>query len=248
MNPDNLVTCSLEDYLEQLQLEPRIERKFIVPRTSIAEAERLIRFHPLRFRQIYVPRRINNIYFDAMGFKYYNDSVEGLSKRIKIRMRWYGELVDRFIKPSLELKIKNNSYGYKIVNAFPAMPFSRKTTPVEVSEWLNAQYVPDIARGLMANLHPVLINSYMRTYWESLDQKVRLTMDNDLVYYPFARSTDTLLLPACYDNHSILEVKNHPDDDAGMSNFAEAFLPRITRYSKYTNGVDLLFYEQSMSY
>lgn len=248
MNLDNLTTHSLEDYLEQLQVEPRIERKFIVPRSRLAEAERLVRFHPLRFSQIYAPRRINNIYLDAMGFKYYNDSIEGLSKRIKIRLRWYGELMNSFTKPGLELKLKNNTYGYKLVYPLPGFTFSGKSNPVEVSAWLNSQSIPEVAQGLMSNLHPVLVNSYMRTYWESHDHKVRMTIDNDLEYYPFARSTDTLLAPACYDNHSILEIKNHPVDDQGMSDFANAFLPRITRYSKYTNGVDLLFNEQSMSY
>ena len=65
---------------------------------------------------LYEKRLVNSIYFDNNDFEIYYDSVEGLSPRKKIRLRYYGEpnhnLEDK--KIFLEKKFTNYSGRSKI--------------------------------------------------------------------------------------------------------------------------------------
>jgi hypothetical protein len=44
----------------------------------------------------------------------YWDNVSGLSKRVKVRIRWYGDLYGHIQSPILEFKIRNNTLGSKV--------------------------------------------------------------------------------------------------------------------------------------
>jgi len=82
----------------------RLERKFF-----ISGVTRLLRIMcdciKLVSAPLYEPRWINNIYFDAYDFDNYFTSYEGITKRAKVRIRWYGELCGGIRHPVLELKI-----------------------------------------------------------------------------------------------------------------------------------------------
>ena len=60
-------------------------------------------------------KSINNIYFDSLDYKAFDDNLIGLPSRLKIRYRWYGNLFSENKKNegSLEFKFKKNIYGYK---------------------------------------------------------------------------------------------------------------------------------------
>ena len=45
-------------------------------------------------KKIYETRQINSIYFDNSKYTIYDDSVEGISPRKKIRVRFYGNFKD----------------------------------------------------------------------------------------------------------------------------------------------------------
>ena len=92
----------------------RYERKFFITSVTKDEIEKLIKFHPANFSEVFYERSINNIYFDTPMFKSYFDNIDGNSDRTKVRIRWYGELYDNIKKPTLELKIKNGILGHKL--------------------------------------------------------------------------------------------------------------------------------------
>ena len=69
----------------------RFERKFIIPYNKKNLLDYFLKIHPLNIKKLYDNRVINNIYLDDLNFKFFKDNIDGISDRIKIRIRWYGE-------------------------------------------------------------------------------------------------------------------------------------------------------------
>ena len=96
----------------------RYERKFIAPALTYSEIKSTIKHHPYMFSEIYHQRHINNIYFDTINLNNLSANVDGFSNRIKIRIRWYGDLFGRIKKPVLELKIKKMNISCLLIKNF----------------------------------------------------------------------------------------------------------------------------------
>ena len=103
----------------------RYERKFLISQLSRHEIESIIRLHPAAFSEIYHQRFVNNIYFDTVGLSAYKDNLTGISDRLKVRIRWYGDLFCLIEEPFLELKIKRGFLGGKL--RFPLASFQSYT-------------------------------------------------------------------------------------------------------------------------
>ena len=59
------------------------------------------------------------IYFDSLNFKDYSETINGISNRQKIRIRWYGDFFGLIKKPVLEFKQKKGILVKKITRPFP---------------------------------------------------------------------------------------------------------------------------------
>src|SRR5947207_15559446 len=92
---------------------PRYERKFIAEGFALSEALALVRRHRAAFREVYPCRTINNIYLDSPSRSAYYDHINGISLRLKHRVRWYGELGSDISTPALERKFKRGSISGK---------------------------------------------------------------------------------------------------------------------------------------
>ena len=100
----------------------RFERKFLVTDLDPREVASLVGLLPGLFREVYPPRSVNNIYLDTADAMHYRHNLDGLADRVKVRVRWYGELLGTVARPVLELKIKRGLLGRK--EAFPVKPFA----------------------------------------------------------------------------------------------------------------------------
>ena len=90
----------------------RYEIKFVVLPHYYHEIIAWIRSSVYGFCEHYRDRTISNIYFDNNDYDSFFSNVTGLSKRVKVRYRWYDE--PHAIKSgNLEVKVKNNKLGYK---------------------------------------------------------------------------------------------------------------------------------------
>ena len=144
----------------------RFERKYVVPEMSPDRIKHLILHHPAMFSEVFHKRNVNNIYLDFHGMRNYHENIAGQSQRIKIRIRWYGELFGEIKKPILELKIKNGELGRK--RSFKLQPFaldkifSFEKLQKEVFEKSN---LPVIIMELLKMSCPVLLSSYARRYF-----------------------------------------------------------------------------------
>ena len=86
----------------------RFERIFIIPERFAHSIEEVIKSNSAFMRKIFYPRFVNNIYFDDPSFRFYFENIDGVAERMKMRIRWYGNLTGRIKKPVLELKQKKH--------------------------------------------------------------------------------------------------------------------------------------------
>ena len=89
----------------------RFELKYIADSSNFL-IEKWIKqnFHPINIA--FPKRKIHNLYFDNLDLECYEDNLSGISKRSKLRFRWFGNL-DLVNNGTLEIKKKESSIGFK---------------------------------------------------------------------------------------------------------------------------------------
>lgn len=217
----------------------RYERKFTTNLLSISQIEYIIKTHSSFFKEIYYPRRINNIYFDTNNLDFYYQNLEGYRERKKVRIRWYGDTFSRVTNPILEIKFRNGLVGNKW--HFHLKPFSfNKFNNLMFKELISSSKVPKAIIELTSSLRPTLLNSYKRTYFQSQNKKFRLTLDNSLTYKNLNKGF-TFVSNRMYEKKGeiILELKYGLEDDPQSNRISSQFPFRISKSSKYCDGIQL---------
>ena len=217
----------------------RYERKFRVEGLPNKSISHIVKMNPFHFSEVFSPRNVNNIYFDTIDKVSYFDNVDGLSDRFKVRIRWYGELFGPIEKPVLEIKIKRNLLGSKY--SLKLKPFSliQGFSMSDILEVLEKSEVSELIKRHMASLEPTLVNRYSRCYFLSLNKKFRITLDNNLEYFPVCASGNSFLHNLSEKLVTILELKYAERDNNYASEITQHFPFRMTKNSKYITGIDL---------
>jgi hypothetical protein len=214
----------------------RYERKFLVPRPFAVEPG--IRRNPACFSPIYHPRVVNNIYLDSPGLRFYFHSVDGAPDRIKVRIRWYGELLGISSRPVLEFKIKRGLLGTK--ESFPLKPLHLDETFTQASlqRILRDSDLPPHAWQVVNRLEPALINRYRRSYQQSADRKYRLTLDSHLEFHRVRTGRNSFFGTVRHVPFQVVELKYDQAYAEGADGVSRALPFRMTKMSKYTHGMD----------
>lgn len=217
----------------------RYERKFTISELTLPTLISLVKLHPSIFSEIYHMRFVNSIYFDSILLKNYFDNVDGLSRRIKFRIRWYGDIFGFIEKPILELKIKNGLLGRK--ESFKLSPFSiNKGFTIEtIQKLIEDSNIPEEILNELKFLEPVLLNRYKRTYYESADKKYRITIDSDIASYKIGRHNNSFLSKSINRNTLILELKYDEKNELNVKEIVNKFPFRLSKNSKFVNGLEL---------
>jgi len=217
----------------------RYERKYLVENMHYHDIEQQVRMHPAAFSSIFYPRYINNIYFDSLEMDFFYDNVMGKGSRKKARIRWYGNGSGLIQKPVLEFKTREGVLGNKL--SYPLKPFT-------MDENLSAEMLVDVfrysglplwAREVLLQLRPSLLNRYRRAYFMSFDQQFRLTLDDRLGYYGLSATGNTSM-ENYHSDHVIVELKYDRKADHLSAEVSNKLPFRLTKSSKYVNGVELL--------
>ena len=221
----------------------RYERKFLIDGTDRYTVERIIRSNTQNLKTLFPPRRINNIYFDDIEMHAFHDNLEGITNRRKFRIRWYGNDIYGLIhKPVLEIKIRNNSVGMKEKYSLPPISLNNKTSHLDIREILLKSNIPSIRKEELMRLSPKLVNGYSRKYLISSDKKYRLTLDNDLFYIKSNQRKIFSNYKITNTKSTVMEIKYNRDDDDKISKLTSQFDFRLTKNSKYVNGVYKLYF------
>jgi len=217
----------------------RYERKFLITGFDLAQIIQIVMTNKGFFSELYPEREINNIYFDTHYYENFYSNVIGISKRVKHRIRWYGDIFGSIKFPNLEIKNKNGLLGYK--NIFCVEPFIFGTN-FKISDGIkikNDNSDSLIIKNQFKSLTPTLINRYKRLYYISSDKNYRLTIDYDQQY--FGVLNNKLLNKNHYmSNDIVLELKYNQEFDDNAYLITNDFPFRMTKNSKYINGINLL--------
>ncbi len=215
----------------------RLERKFMPAELPVSETLALVRRHPALFREPYPERVVNNLYFDTPDLRHFHDHVSGTSRRLKVRVRWYGAFGGAVAQPRLEFKLRRGTVSGKESHPFPPFNLNGRFSPESLENAYRADTLPERARLRLRGVRPVLGNRYRRRYFCSADGATRLTVDWGLEFLD-ARDPDGTLRPlALRESQVILELKYTPDNAKAAAAVAALFPFRMVRCSKYVLGV-----------
>ena len=217
----------------------RYERKFTCTGASRSELVTAIKRHPAFFREIHTTRKINNIYLDTSDLEFYHQNVIGISKRKKVRIRWYGNTFRKRPKLKLEYKLKNGQLGDKWTFRLKKFKVKKGLSAPYLNKKLKKSKLPGSVSEDVLALSPTLLNTYERTYFLSADRKFRLTLDEKMTYYYFDRQANRFVAKTRQSEEIILELKYSPEHDDEARVITTQFPWRLSKSSKYVNGVDL---------
>lgn len=203
----------------------RIEKKFVFGKEmSFFLNTYLIKNN---FRMLYPSRNINSIYLDTPNFSFLRDNIDGVSKRKKIRFRWYNNDLKNIF---FEIKNKRNFLVLKKIKKI------EKTIKKDIFNDLRNFLT--LGEHNQENYYFILKTSYKRCYWISLDNKIRATVDTNIMANPIHHNNKTVFLP-----ETILEFKFKPDYEKIFRNFITSknnYGIRAQKYSKYVRSFILL--------
>jgi hypothetical protein len=218
----------------------RYERKFVVPELDKYEVESHLKMHPAMFSEIFRERSINNIYLDWPGLNNFWENIIGQSRRLKVRIRWYGALTGLIEKPVLELKVKNGFLGGKLSFPLAAFVLDADLQLSRVVKMICDSSLPNLLKPDFSNLRFSLLNSYKRKYFASADKKYRVTIDSGLEYHAIQNRENAFLLRPQRSNDTIVEMKYEREFDDDAHKVTDWFSFRYTKSSKYVEGIKRL--------
>jgi len=217
----------------------RYERKYIVPKSiSLKELVAIVKGNSGFFKEAFYERQVNNIYFDSNGYKFYFDNVDGVANRQKVRIRWYGDTLGAIQKPKLEIKIKKGVVGDKWT--FDLNPFilNSAITGADLKQLFASSNLPKPIYEMVRDVNPTLVNSYTRRYFISANQKFRITLDYDVYYRDIKIRMNNFTKIPQSDPFNVVELKYGLQDDALANSISKQFPFRLSKNSKYVNGVN----------
>jgi len=191
----------------------RIEEKLYIKSEHLIDFKKFLTKRSAK--QLYKPRLIKSLYFDDLNFNMYNDSIEGVVPRKKIRIREYPSGDDKNFY--LEIKISSVEGRFK-------------TRTIVDNKKINYYKKAGVFDNQYGTCLPNFYVSYEREY--SIVDDVRISIDKNLVYKSYRTSN------VYNDSNSIVEIKTSVKKN--LDDLIELFPFQRIRFSKYCFAVDSL--------
>jgi hypothetical protein len=215
----------------------RYERKFFINELDEAQVRSILSRHKAMFFEVYPPRYVNNIYLDTLGMRNYDDNLIGVADRMKVRIRWYHELFGLIMEPILEFKMKQGLVGWKDTYPFPAFNFDQGITERKIQTLIKEGEFPAEVKHRLADFRMSLVNRYLRSYFANYDGRFRVTIDTDQSFYKVNPLVNRFQVRDVNRNVVIVELKYEREYDESAERISNTFPFRVTRSSKYVDGV-----------
>ncbi len=231
----------------------KFEYKYRIPTALIPKIE--ARIAPFMLPDAHMTGYENNgytvrsIYFDTLRMKYYNEKIEGLNVRKKVRIRGYNDLVDNpVIFLEIKRKIDNKLFKHRAALGFSCLEEVLATG--DVSRFLipsGKKKMADDARKFMfhlasENLKPTAKAVYERkALFGRFDGTLRMTFDmnirSDTCVTCNGLFEEQHCIP-CDPRHAVFEVKFYNIFPSWLKPIIEEFSLTRQAYSKYIRAVD----------
>ena len=211
----------------------RYERKFILEKFSINSLEDLKVYTPTNLYEKYQERIVNSIYFDNLSFSLAYANIDGISNKLKVRIRYYGKSKN-LDSPQLEIKSKYGNVGKKDIFNLSAEEIYENN--FSFSFFKEKRFLENPKYNFIKSLNPILKVSYKRNYFLSSCNKFRFTLDTNINFKSFNKNNvedslnDENLI---YFNKNILELKYSFYDENEASKLTQQLPIRLSSSSKY---------------
>ena len=206
----------------------RNEIKYICPRQGIEKV--YFQLNKLNFKRIYEPRIINNIYFDDYTLSSFYTNEDGISKREKIRVRWY----NKEKKYTLEIKKKkeflNTKVSLSLSNGLSLNNRDYKSFGEIVLKSIQKNNSKFYYENNLDLKIPTLQNAYFREYFYHQNLDIRITLDKNLNF------TSPITDLSASTNDNIIEVKY---DEKNQLKRIPLHIGEKSKFSKYAKGLIL---------
>jgi SPX domain protein involved in polyphosphate accumulation len=209
----------------------RHELKVPFQRLQYVEFNEWLQQSGLYPRKQFPDRQIHSVYLDSAALDDYQDNVSGISRRGKVRLRWYNDDRSNMV---LELKNKRGRLANKLVipldNPAGETPFDRDS----VNRLLRTNERSwSVVREY--SVFPSLHAQYERSYYE-IAPRIRMTLDRHIRYQKLYPVKAHHIAKSVVD--VVVEFK-YPTSEARRASQLLAGMPgRVFRHSKYVVGVD----------
>ncbi len=219
----------------------RSEIKFVCYEHNYYLLKNWIKLHKFNFFKEYEDRNVNNIYFDSLNYKAFNDNLIGIPSRLKVRYRWYGNLFSENKKNegSLEFKFKKNIYGYKKVFKINNLTLNPNSNWSDIKNKILKTLTPEYKILFNRNSEKILINQYKREYFISKNKKLRITLDKNIKIFDqrFTFEKPNFKFKNYTQDHLVIEFKFNKEDKILLNDLDINIPIKASRNSKYINGV-----------
>ena len=201
----------------------RLEKKFIYHQGDVSFKYFIL---SSMLKESFPKRVVNSIYLDTSGFNDIWDNINGFGIRKKIRIRWYNKIDNSEV--FIEEKVKINNVCDKKVDSLGIFKnYSDLTEYISSEKYLDKKFILD----KKLNLKKTIFVQYDREYFELPNNKLRLTIDNNLkVFHGY---------PSGYINFdkTIIELKYKINDSKFVNDFIykHELNNRNQKFSKYVN-------------
>ncbi len=217
--------------------EYRFEVKIPIPLNRLQIVQAWLMNHPLLFNKHYQTRYVNSLYLDTPLLDRYEENLSGISIRKKVRIRWYGDL-DIANKAKLEFKHRQGGKGYKITfdtslnltrtdfNWAKELSYAYKNLSLEAQLLWGNEY------------SPIIICRYNRQYYISHCNKIRATIDDNILAYDQRyRLANNTKRSVSLGDYVLLELKTDAAHEHTLSTLISTCPLRPSRHSKYVNSI-----------
>ncbi len=183
---------------------------------------------------------VSSIYFDDCSLSSCRESIDGVAKRNKLRLRWYdeGDAEGRFF---FEVKRR---VGLAIEKWRAMVESSAPLQSLSFSDLLREllRILPAAQRELLrARSEPILMTRYRREHFKALDSPVRITLDSDIMCYDQSAATRTnQRFGVSIPDLLVIEGKAPPANELDLPGLFHPLKPRMTKSSKYVLGCQKL--------
>jgi hypothetical protein len=220
----------------------RYERKFFISNADRNFVEKKVLMHPAFFSEIFHERYVNNIYYDFVTLNNFFDNIDGNMYRTKYRIRWYGDMLKLIKKSKLEIKIKKGFVGTKITFKLCEFKVNNGIINYEFKNVIRDSEIDPVTKFSLKEQVPVLLNRYRRKYYATKDNKFRITIDDNQAFYKINTLNNTFLCNHTDTDNIILELKYDKEYESLASEITNKLPFRLTKSSKYSRGIQMLYY------
>ena len=207
--------------------EERFERKWVYYSNNSLNLINSIR-SKFFFRYQFPKRKVNSIYFEDKNYSSIIQNLDGVNKKKKLRLRWYGDK-SKIIDPKFEFK---NKIG-----------FISKKKQIKIEEFneldfpkiLNLKKIHDVINQKKFNrkiIYPLISTHYEREYLVSADSSIRATVDYNLECIHL-KNFSQIKLNKNFSNITLLEIKYPTNLDDLLRKKLNDITLRLSKNSKY---------------